>query len=123
MDFITSLPKSEGKDSIFLAMDRLTKYALFCGIQTTYTTNQVPEELMRIICNLHGFPNVIVSDRDLKFTRNVWKELWNISGTTLTMSLAYQTPIDGETKIVNTCLKCYLHFYSSDNQHYNKSYD
>jgi hypothetical protein len=36
MDFITGLPKSEGKDAIFVVVDRLTKYAHFCGIQSTY---------------------------------------------------------------------------------------
>jgi hypothetical protein len=41
MDFITGLPKSKGKDVIFVVVDRLTKYAHFCGIQSTYTTSQV----------------------------------------------------------------------------------
>jgi len=39
MDFIIGLPKSKGKVSIFVVMDRLTKYAHFCGIQSTYTTS------------------------------------------------------------------------------------
>jgi hypothetical protein len=37
MDSIIGLPKSEGKDAIFMVVDRLTKYAHFCGIQSTYT--------------------------------------------------------------------------------------
>ena len=32
MDFITRLPKSKGKDVIFVVIDRITKYAHFCGI-------------------------------------------------------------------------------------------
>ena len=32
MDFITDLPTSEGKDSIFLVVDKLTKYAHFISI-------------------------------------------------------------------------------------------
>jgi hypothetical protein len=96
MDFITGLPKSEGKDAIFVVMDRLTKYAHFCGIQSTYTTSQVVEVFMKEIHRLHGFPKVIVSDRDPKFTRNFWKELWKIRGTTLAMSSTYHPQIDGQ---------------------------
>jgi len=32
MDFITGLPMSDGKDSIFVSIDRLTKYANFIAI-------------------------------------------------------------------------------------------
>jgi hypothetical protein len=67
MDFIIGLPKSKGKDAIFVVMDRLTKYAHFCGIQSTYTASQVVEVFMKEIHRLHGFPKVIVSDRDPKF--------------------------------------------------------
>ena len=41
MDFITGLPKSEGKDAIMVVVDRLTKYAHFCGIQSEYKASQV----------------------------------------------------------------------------------
>ena len=46
---------------------------------------------------LHGFPKVIVSEKDPKFTRIVWKELWNMSETTLSMSLAYHPQTYGQT--------------------------
>ena len=32
MDFITSLPKSEGKSVIMVVVDRITKYAHFCAL-------------------------------------------------------------------------------------------
>jgi hypothetical protein len=41
MDFIIVLPKSEGKDAIFVVVYRITKYAHFYGIQSTYTIIQV----------------------------------------------------------------------------------
>lgn len=34
MDFITDLPKLEGKDAILVVVDRLTKYAHFYEIQS-----------------------------------------------------------------------------------------
>ena len=56
-----------------MVVDRLTKYPRFCGIQSTYTTSQVVEVFMKEIHRLHGFPKVIVSDRDPKFIGNFWK--------------------------------------------------
>jgi hypothetical protein len=41
MDFITSLPKLEGKDANFVVVDRLRKYAHFVGIHITYIASQV----------------------------------------------------------------------------------
>ena len=68
MDFITWLPKSEGKVFIFVVIDRLTKYAYFCGIQSTYTTSQVEDVCMKVIHRLHGFSKVTISNRDPKLT-------------------------------------------------------
>jgi hypothetical protein len=62
MDFITCLLKLEGKDVTFVVVDRLTKYAHFCGIQSTYMANQVAEVFMKEIHRLHGCSKVIVSD-------------------------------------------------------------
>jgi hypothetical protein len=97
MDFIIGLPKSEGKDTIFVVMDRLTKYAHFCGIQSTYMASQVAKVFMKEIHRLRIFPKVIVSDRDLKFIGNFWKELWKMSVTTLAMSSAYHPQTDVQT--------------------------
>jgi hypothetical protein len=47
MEFITGLAKSKGKDSIFVVMDRLTKYAHFCGIKSTYVESQVGKVFMK----------------------------------------------------------------------------
>ena len=47
MDFITGLPKSQGKDAIFVVVDRLTKYAHFCGIQSSSKASEVEEVSLR----------------------------------------------------------------------------
>jgi hypothetical protein len=82
---------------MFLFMDRLTKYAQFFGIQCTYTTIQVAEVFMKKIHRPHGFPKIIVSDRDPKFTGSFWKEVWNMSGKTLAMSSSYHPQRNGQT--------------------------
>jgi len=116
MDFITGLPKSQGKDAKFVVIGRLTKYAHFCGIKSNSKANEVAKFFLKEIHRLHGLPKVIVSDRDPKITLKFWTELFRMLGTKLTMSSAYHRQIDGQTKAVNKCLEGYLHIYASDKQ-------
>eukprot|EP00253_Pinus_taeda_P004896 PITA_04896 len=67
MDFITGLPIVQGKDCIFVVVDRLMKYTHFFAISTHYTAAQVAELFFREIFRLHGLPKTIVSDRDSHF--------------------------------------------------------
>ena len=43
MDFITRLPMVQGKDCIFVVIDRLKKYAHFFAISVHYTAAHVAE--------------------------------------------------------------------------------
>jgi len=116
MEFIEGLPVSEGKDKIFVVVDRLTKYAHFMAIKKSYSAKEIAEIFCKIIYKLHGFPKVIVSDRDAKFKGNFWKELFNHIGTYLNMSSAYHLQTDGQTEVVNKCLEAYLCCYATEKQ-------
>ena len=70
MDFITGLPTSEGKGSIFVVINRLTKYAHFISISSKAKATQVTDSYVNNIFKLHGFSKVIVSDKDPKFNNN-----------------------------------------------------
>jgi hypothetical protein len=47
MDFITRLPQVQGKDCIYVVVDRLTNYAHFFAIPSRYSTTQVAELFFR----------------------------------------------------------------------------
>ena len=81
MDFITSLPKSEGKSVIMVVVDRLTKYAHFFALSHPFKASIVSIAFMETIQKLHGNPKIIVSDRDPIFTRNFWTKLFSCLGT------------------------------------------
>jgi len=49
MDFITCLPKSEGKSVIMVVVDRLTKYVHFCALSHPFKANIVSTALMETI--------------------------------------------------------------------------
>ena len=78
MDFIDGLPLSQGKTTIFVVMDRLSKYAHFVPISHPYTVVGVTQVFFEQIFRLHGMPQSIVGDKDVAFTSAFWKELFRL---------------------------------------------
>jgi hypothetical protein len=71
-DFITRLPKFEGKSVIMVIVDRLTKYAHFCALYHPFKANIVATTFMETVQKLHGSPKIIVSDIYPIFTGHFW---------------------------------------------------
>jgi hypothetical protein len=116
MDFITGLPKVQGKDCIFVVVDKLTKFAHFFAIATDYSASQVADLFFREIFRLHGLPKTIVSDKDSKFISIFWQELFRLVGTALAPNTNYHAQIDGQTEIINKWVEGYLQIYVSGQQ-------
>ena len=118
MDFIVQLPKTiDGHDAIFVVVDKLSKRAYFIASTTTATA---PDTALlfftHVIKNGHGIPEMIVSDRDSKFTSLFWKSLWSLLGTTLAMSTAFHPETDGQTERMNRTLEQMLRAYTNKQQ-------
>ena len=111
MDFIIGLPKIQGKDSIYVVVDHLTKYAHFMAISIEFKAPQLIEVFFKEIFILHGLPKNIVSDRDPKFLRLFWKEIFKLVETKLTPSTSYHPQTDGQIEIVNKWIEGYLRNY------------
>jgi hypothetical protein len=67
MDFIIGLPKVQGKDCIYVMVDRLNNFSHFYAILTEYSVVQVTDLFFREVFRLHGLSRNIVSDRDSRF--------------------------------------------------------
>ena len=67
----------------------------------------------RHVGKLHGIPNVIISDRDPRFTGKFWKELWRSLGTGLRMSSGYHSKSSGQVErfnqLLQQTLRCTVH--------------
>ena len=86
LDFITGLPKVQGRDCLYVMVDWLTKFVHFFAISSDYSAAHVAELFFRKVFKLHGLPKTIVNDRDSKFTSAFWQELFRLVGTKLTTS-------------------------------------
>ena len=71
MDFIDGLPKVHGKSVILTVVNRFSKYAHFITLSHPYSVASVARAFFKGIVRLHGFPNSIISDRNLVFTSHV----------------------------------------------------
>jgi hypothetical protein len=95
MDFITTLPRVQGRECIFVVVDRLTKFSHLFSISMDYKAIQVVEFFFREVFWLHNLPMQIVSDRYGRFISAFWQELSRLAGTELAMSTSYHPQTDG----------------------------
>ena len=112
MNFITGLRKNfRQHDSIMVVVDKLSKETHFIPVKSTYKVVNIADIFMKDIFRLHGIPKVIISDRDVKFRENLWKDLFKGLGTELNFSVAYHPQTDGKNEIVNHVLEDILRMY------------
>ncbi|PHJ14910.1 retrotransposon ty3-gypsy subclass, partial [Cystoisospora suis] len=75
LDLIVGLPTTrDGYDAILTIVCRLTKMAHFAPTTQTVNTKGIVQILVRVV-RLQGVPRAIVSDRDTRFTSDIWKSL------------------------------------------------
>nr|GFB36290.1 putative reverse transcriptase domain-containing protein [Tanacetum cinerariifolium] len=82
MDFITKLPKSsQGFDTIWVIVDRLTKSAHFLPVRENGPLDKLARLYLNIIVARYGIHVSIICDNDGRFTSNFWKSFQKALGT------------------------------------------
>ena len=88
-------------DMIVVFIDRLTSMVHVMPTTQDVTSRELAEIMYDEIFRLHGLPDNLVSDRDVKFTSDIWRELTDICGIKLNMSTAFHPQSDGATERAN----------------------
>nr|GEZ78694.1 putative reverse transcriptase domain-containing protein [Tanacetum cinerariifolium] len=115
MDFITKLPRSsQGFDTIWVIMDRLTKSAHFLPIRENDPLDKLARLYLNRIISRHGIPVSIICDHDGRFTSNFWKSFQKALGTELSISTAYHPETNGQSERTIQNLKDILRAFVID---------
>lgn len=114
MDFVEGLLKSGGQDTIFVVVDRLSKYAHFIPMSHPFTAKTVATTFIKEVVSYTGFLNQLY--------RIVTRFFSAISGQSYSVFKARSCggvrpiicKLDGQTEIVNKCLETYLRCFCSE---------
>nr|GEW97287.1 reverse transcriptase domain-containing protein [Tanacetum cinerariifolium] len=129
-----NLRDSIGHDTIWVIVDRLTKYAHFLPMSENYKMDRLARLYFIDMVARHGVSISIISDRDSRFTSRFWQSMQDALGTRLDMSTTYHPQTDGQRERTIQTLKdmlraCILDFGESWDVHlllveflYNDSY-
>ncbi|GJR33796.1 putative reverse transcriptase domain-containing protein [Tanacetum coccineum] len=110
MDFITKFPKSsQGFDTIWVIVDRLTKSAHFLPIRENDPLDKLARLYLNRIVARHGIHVLIICDRDGRFTSNFWRSFQKALGTDLSMSTTYHPETDSQSERTIQTLEDILH--------------
>lgn len=119
MDFLTGLPENDGCNAIWVIIDRLTKRAHFIPVEMKDKESDAPScarIFKREYQRLHGVPETIISDRDVRFNSVFWQTLMEVQGTKHDMSSAFRPNTDGQSERMNRFISDYLRNYVYETQ-------
>ena len=101
LDFVTGMPRTlTGYDAILTITDKFSKFKFLRPASTSWTSEDVFTVLSRVF-HEHGWPRVLVSDRDPRFTSETYKLLMEANGVQLAFSTANHPQTDGQSEITN----------------------
>ena len=101
MDFVGPFPSSNKHDYMWVVLCQLTLMMHLIPVKTTIRASQLAGLYVQEIVRLHGLPDMIVSDRDAKFTSTFWQEVHQMLGAKLLMSMAFHPQTDGASQWSN----------------------
>ena len=105
LDLITGLPVSkQGNDSCVVFVDRLSKMVHYAPCRKKIDAPGMASLFIREVVRHHGWPSVVISDRDPRFDADFWRAVLAGSGTELKMSTPYHPETDGQTERANRTL-------------------
>jgi hypothetical protein len=115
-DLIVGLPSSLGFDSIWVAVDRLTKRARFAPTNKEVDSEGIARLFQDNVWKNHGLPKEVISDRGGQFVSEFMRELYRLLDTKITALTAYRPSTNGQTERINQEVKQYLQIFVNDRQ-------
>jgi len=111
MDFIETLPTSNGYDAILVIVDRLTKQGIFIPTTVHCTSEDLAVLFILHVFSKHGVPEHVTSDRGPEFVSRFFRSLGKALDMKLHFTSGYHPEGDGQTERTNQTLEQYLRIF------------
>lgn len=103
----------ESHDYLYVVIDSFNKMCIIIPCKNKITVEQTTHIFFQNIWVHFGLPTSIVSDRDSRFVRNFWSNLWDMMDTELKKSTTFHPQTYGQTEVVNRTILRILRGYCS----------
>ena len=114
MDLITKLPDSKGNDTILTITDQgSTKAVILIPCCETMGMEQLAHLYKKYVFPFIGLPSKLISDRDIRFTSQLFQEVCKQLGVQQNISLAYHPETDGQSERTNQTVETALRIFSN----------
>ncbi|GBG71376.1 hypothetical protein CBR_g8795 [Chara braunii] len=111
MDFMDTLFTSKsGMRYVYVIVDRFSKYARLVSMPATAKTEYVIELFKENWVRDFGLPKAIVSDRDVRFTSELWKAAAAEQATQLQMTSGNHPEANGQAEQLNRAVHLLRHY-------------
>ena len=119
MDLITELPTTaRGHSAVLTVVDRLSKMVHWIPCTIKIGAEATAHLFMHHIFKYHGLPDVIIGDRDTRWSSAFWTTVFKSLGTKVKLTTAYHPQTDGQSERANRTmeeiLRCYVHPAADD---------
>ena len=106
-NLVSDLPESDGKTAIAIFVDRLSKMVHFALCTKEILVEKYAQLFIDHVFTQHGRPEVSISDRDPRFPRRFWKELFQKLGIDHRFTKAFQPQTDHQSEVTIRVLKTF----------------
>lgn len=117
IDLNMKLPNSKGNDSILTITDQgATKAVILLPCNKTMGIVELARLYKECVFPFVGIPNVLILDRDTRFTSKFFKEICEQLGVKRNMSSAYHPQTDGQSERTNQSVETALRIFANYQQ-------
>ncbi|MBW0563390.1 hypothetical protein O181_103105 [Austropuccinia psidii MF-1] len=118
MDWVTAMPPGSERsyNACLVIIDRFRKTPIFLSGHKDDTAMDTALLIWNRVVSWTGIFTNIISDRDPKFTSEIWTNLHQIFGTKLSFSTAYHPQTDGLAERMIQTLEDMTSIHASTNQ-------
>ena len=114
IDFVSGFASSTKSrhTACYVVCDRFTHIIYLEACRDHISTREAVRLVLRMIVSRYGCPRIILSDKSTMFDSELWKEVWQMLGTRISLATTYHPQTNGLTERLNRTLIALIRKYT-----------